>query len=85
MIVHLDQSGLHIDSSFVPDGSVGIHSSKHWTDNSLTTKLSTITPIISRKLNLTHKSLGAIHKWPLVSFVGGYGRIMLEVVNSRNT
>ncbi len=38
MIGHSGQSGLHIDSSFVPDGSVGIHWSKHWTDNSLTTK-----------------------------------------------
>jgi hypothetical protein len=30
IIVHLGQSGLHIDSKFVPDISVGIHWSKHW-------------------------------------------------------
>jgi hypothetical protein len=30
MIVTLGQAGLHIDSSFVPDGSVGTHWSKHW-------------------------------------------------------
>lgn len=35
MIVHLGQSGLHIDSSFVPDGSVGAHWSNHWTGNDL--------------------------------------------------
>jgi hypothetical protein len=38
MIVHLGQSGLHIDSSFVPDASVGIHWSKHWVDKNLTDK-----------------------------------------------
>ncbi len=32
MIVTLGQAGLHIDSSFVPDGSVGIHWSRHWSD-----------------------------------------------------
>lgn len=35
MIVTLGQGGLHIDSSFVPDGSVGIHWGKHWTTNNL--------------------------------------------------
>ncbi len=30
MVVHLGQSGMHIDSSFVPDGSVGSHWAKHW-------------------------------------------------------
>jgi len=30
MVVHLGQSGIHIDSTFVPDGSVGIHWAKHW-------------------------------------------------------
>ncbi len=30
MIVTLGQAGLHIDSSFVPDISVGIHWGKHW-------------------------------------------------------
>ncbi|HBP0649241.1 TPA: hypothetical protein L5Q18_003242 [Pseudomonas aeruginosa] len=35
MIVHLGQNGIHIDSTFVPDGSVGIHWAKHWKDNNL--------------------------------------------------
>ena len=30
MIVTLGQAGLHIDSSFVPDISVGQHWSRHW-------------------------------------------------------
>lgn len=38
MIVHLGQSGLHIDSKFVPDISVGIAWAKHWTGNSLQEK-----------------------------------------------
>ena len=38
MIVTLGQGGLHIDSSFVPDGSVGIHWGKHWTTNNLDAK-----------------------------------------------
>jgi len=33
MIVTLGQAGLHIDKSFVPDGSVGIHWGKHWSEN----------------------------------------------------
>jgi|GEM_PF-203645 len=33
IIVTLGQAGLHIDSSFVPDGSVGIHWGKHWEAN----------------------------------------------------
>ena len=32
MIVTLGQAGLHIDDTFVPDISVGIHWSKHWSD-----------------------------------------------------
>jgi hypothetical protein len=35
MIVTLGQSGLHIDSKFVPDISVGQHWSKYWTENNL--------------------------------------------------
>lgn len=35
MIVTLGQAGLVIDSSFVPDGSVGIHWSKHWEEKEL--------------------------------------------------
>lgn len=35
MIVTLGQAGLSIDSSFVPDGSVGIHWAKHWKTNKL--------------------------------------------------
>lgn len=35
MVVHLGQSGIHIDSSFVPDGSVGIHWAKHWREAGL--------------------------------------------------
>ena len=35
MIVTLGQSGLHIDSKFVPDISVGLHWGKHWTTNLL--------------------------------------------------
>jgi len=35
LIVHLGQSGLSIDSSFVPDISVGICWGKYWTDNNL--------------------------------------------------
>ena len=35
MLMHLGQSGVHIDSSFVPDISVGLIWSKHWTDNTL--------------------------------------------------
>lgn len=35
MIVTLGQSGLHIDSGFVPDISVGIHWGKHWSANRL--------------------------------------------------
>ena len=38
MIVTLGQAGLHIDSSFVPDGSVGIHWSKHWETNNFDQK-----------------------------------------------
>ncbi|MGD0770870.1 MAG: hypothetical protein ABSB42_22025 [Tepidisphaeraceae bacterium] len=35
VIVHLGQNGLKIDSSFVPDISVGIHWGKHWEDSDL--------------------------------------------------
>jgi hypothetical protein len=35
MIVHLGQNGLTIDEKFVPDISVGIHWSKHWTETGL--------------------------------------------------
>lgn len=35
MIVTLGQAGLAIDSSFVPDGSVGTHWSNHWKNNNL--------------------------------------------------
>ena len=35
MIVTLGQAGAHIDSSFVPDISVGTCWSKHWVDNNL--------------------------------------------------
>ena len=35
MVVHLGQNGLHIDSSFVPDISVGSIWGKHWTNNKL--------------------------------------------------
>lgn len=38
IIVHLGQCGLAIDSSFVPDISVGIHWAKHWCDNKLNEK-----------------------------------------------
>ena len=30
MVVHRGQSGIHIDSTFMPDGSVGIHLAKYW-------------------------------------------------------
>lgn len=33
MVVTLGRSGLHIDSKFVPDISVGIHWSKYWSAN----------------------------------------------------
>lgn len=33
MVVHLGENGLHIDSSFVPDISVGLIWSNHWTIN----------------------------------------------------
>lgn len=35
IIVHLGQNGLSIDSKFIPDISVGIHWSKHWSDKNL--------------------------------------------------
>ena len=35
LVVTLGQNGLHIDSTFVPDGSVGIIWGKHWTDRGL--------------------------------------------------
>jgi hypothetical protein len=35
IIVHLGQSGLIIDSTFVPDISVGIHWGKHWSESDL--------------------------------------------------
>lgn len=35
MIVHLGQAGLYIDSSFVPDISVGLAWSKYWKDSGL--------------------------------------------------
>lgn len=35
MIVTLGQSGLHIDSKFVPDISVGLHWGKHWAEKGL--------------------------------------------------
>lgn len=38
MIVTLGQAGLHIDSSFVPDISVGLSWGKHWTNNNLDVK-----------------------------------------------
>lgn len=38
MIVTLGQAGLHIDSSFVPDGSVGTHWAKYWKNESLESK-----------------------------------------------
>ena len=38
IIVHLGQSGLTIDSTFVPDGSVGSHWGRHWTANNLDEK-----------------------------------------------
>ena len=33
MVVHLGQNGVHIDSSFIPDISVGLIWGKHWTTN----------------------------------------------------
>lgn len=39
MIVTLGQAGLHIDSSFLPDGSVGIHWGKYWEENDLERRL----------------------------------------------
>jgi hypothetical protein len=38
MIVTLGQAGLHIDSSFVPDGSVGSHWARYWEENRLAEK-----------------------------------------------
>jgi hypothetical protein len=38
MIVTLGQAGLYIDSTFVPDGSVGSVWSRHWKDNNLDEK-----------------------------------------------
>jgi len=38
MIVTLGQAGLHIDSSFVPDGSVGKIWAAYWRDNNLAAK-----------------------------------------------
>jgi hypothetical protein len=38
IIVHLGQMGLTIDSTFVPDISVGIHWSKHWDEQNLAQK-----------------------------------------------
>ncbi len=38
MIVTLGQAGIHIDSSFVPDISVGLSWGKHWTTNDLDKK-----------------------------------------------
>lgn len=38
IIVHLGQVGLHIDATFVPDISVGIHWSKHWDKEGLSQK-----------------------------------------------
>lgn len=38
MIVTLGQAGLQIDSSFVPDGSVGLVWGKHWRDSGLEAK-----------------------------------------------
>jgi hypothetical protein len=35
MIVHLGQNGVHLDSSFVPDISVGLGWGKHWSANKL--------------------------------------------------
>lgn len=39
MIVHLGQNGVHIDSSFVPDISVGISWGNYWSSNDLDSKL----------------------------------------------
>jgi hypothetical protein len=39
MIVTLGQAGLHIDSSFVPDGSVGKIWSGHWDDGEFDEKI----------------------------------------------
>lgn len=41
MIVHLGQNGIHIDSSFVPDISVGILWSKYWVDSNFDNKWGT--------------------------------------------
>jgi hypothetical protein len=38
IIVHLGQSGLSVDSKFVPDISVGSHWARHWTGSSLSEK-----------------------------------------------
>ena len=38
LIVTLGQSGLHIDSSFVPDISVGQHWARYWNDNDFDSK-----------------------------------------------
>lgn len=38
IIVHLGQAGLHIDATFVPDISVGIHWGKHWDKEALGNK-----------------------------------------------
>jgi hypothetical protein len=38
MIVTLGQAGLHISSSFMPDGSIGTHWSNYWGDNKLDEK-----------------------------------------------
>jgi hypothetical protein len=35
IVVHLGQNGVHIDSSFVPDISVGLICGKYWTDKKL--------------------------------------------------
>lgn len=40
MVVTLGQAGLHIDSSFVPDISIGLSWGKYWTDNDFDNKFS---------------------------------------------
>ena len=38
MIVHLGQNGVHIDTSFVPDISVGVRWGKYWADSNFDSK-----------------------------------------------
>ena len=91
MIVTLGQAGLEIDSSFVPDGSVGSVWAKHWRDNNFDVQFGGRKewehnyPDYSPRLSQTRSLHGAIPKLHCPNFGAGCAKITLEAANSPTT